>query len=132
MRKDWFACFGSANKEHEASVYDIRPDVAEAFVAGIQGNIAERRPRHANGFDDLTATIAQASRVIQSLEELREHAIAAADRTNPHADRKAIAIAAGFPPSRLYRALEKHGRPRNRKKIQDTTLPKRTDHDAEQ
>lgn len=113
--ENWFAQFGSADTEKVAAVYDIRPDVAEAFIAGVQRNITERRPRHGTDFPELIATIAQASRIIQSLEELRDHAMAAADRTSPHADRKAIAIAAGMPPSRLYRVLEKHGRPRNRK-----------------
>jgi hypothetical protein len=113
--KNWFARFGSADSEHVTSVYDISPDVAEAFIAGIQRNIADRRPRHATDFPDLIEIIAQASRIIQSMEALRESAIAAADRTSPHADRKAMAIAAGFPPSRLYRVLEKHGRPRDRK-----------------
>ncbi|MCT9092829.1 hypothetical protein N4G70_28745 [Streptomyces sp. ASQP_92] len=113
--KNWFAQFGSAHTNKVVTAYDIRPDVAEAFIAGVQGNIAERSPRHGVDFPELIATIAQASRVIQGLEELREHAMAAADRTSPHADRKAIAIAAGMPPSRLYRVLEKHGQPRNRK-----------------
>lgn len=117
--ENWFAQFGSADANKVAAVYDIRPDVAEAFIAGVQRNIATRTPRHGTDFPELIATIAQASRIIQSLEELREHAMAAADRTSPHADRKAIAIAAAMPPSRLYRVLEKHGRPRNRKT--DTT-----------
>ncbi|MGW3400171.1 hypothetical protein [Streptomyces zhihengii] len=57
----------------------------------------------------------QSARLIQHLEAFRELAIIAADRTNPHADRQAIAIAATMPPSRLYRVLDKHGQPRNRK-----------------
>jgi hypothetical protein len=113
--ENWFAQFGSADAEKVAAVYDIRPDVAEAFIAGVQRNIAERRPRHDTDFPELIATIAQASHIIQSLEELREQAIVAADKTSPHADRKAVAVAAAMPPSRLYRLLEKHGRPRNRK-----------------
>lgn len=113
--KNWYAHFGSADTENVGTVYEIRPDVAEAFIAGVQHNIGERRPRHGTDFPELIATIAQASRIIQSLEELREQAMVAADDTSPHADRKRIAIAAAMPPSRLYRVLEKHGRPRNRK-----------------
>ncbi|MHB9754000.1 hypothetical protein ACYBSK_06465 [Streptomyces sp. BYX5S] len=33
----------------------------------------------------------------------------------PHADRKALGVAAGMPRSRLYRILEKYGRPANRR-----------------
>ncbi|MFB7555978.1 hypothetical protein [Streptomyces brevispora] len=113
--KKWFAQFGSSDKEHEGSVYDVHPDLAEAFIDAIRNQVNVQGPRHAGSFDDLTSTIAQTSRTIQHLEAFRELAIAAADRTNPHADRKAIAIAAGFPPSRLYRVLEKHGRPADRK-----------------
>lgn len=111
----WYASFGSADNEHIASVHDIAPDVAEAFIAAKQRHIGELRPQHAHTFDDLTATIAQASRVIQAMEELRDNAIAAADRTSPNADRKAIGIAAAMPPSRIYRVLEKHGQPRRRR-----------------
>lgn len=113
--KKWFAKFGSADKEHETSVYDIHPDLAEAFIDGIHNRVNIQGPRHAQSFDDLIATAAQTSRVIQHLEAFRELVMVAADKTGPHADRKAIAIAAAMPPSRLYRVLEKHGRPRDRK-----------------
>ncbi|MEU9761727.1 hypothetical protein AB0D98_18675 [Streptomyces sp. NPDC047987] len=112
---NWFAQFGSAANEREDTVYDIRPDVAEAFIAAIRNQINVQPPRHAQTFNDLTAVITQMSHVIQHFEAARELAIAAADRTSPHADRKAIAIAAAMPPSRLYRVLEKHGQPRDRK-----------------
>lgn len=113
--KKWFAQFGSSDKEREDSVYDIHPDLAKAFIDAIRNRVNVQGPHHAQSFNDLTATIAQASRLIQHLEAFRELAITAADRTSPHADRKAIAIAAAMPPSRLYRVLEKHGRPRDRK-----------------
>lgn len=119
--KNWFASFGSADNEHITSVYDITPDVAEAFIAAGQRSIADRTPRHAVGFDDLTSVIAQATRVITAMNELREKAIAAADRTSPNADRAAIGIAAAIPPSRLYRILEKHGQPRNRRPAKEET-----------
>jgi D-alanyl-D-alanine dipeptidase len=115
--KKWFAKFGSADKELIDVVYDIQPDVAEAFIAAIRNQVNIQPPRHAQAFDDLTATIAQASRLIQHLEAFRELAIVTADKTSPHADRKAIAISAAMPPSRLYRVLEKHGQPTDRKKI---------------
>ena len=113
--KKWFAQFGSADNKREDCVYEINPDVAKAFIDAIRNRVNVQPLHDAATFDDLTATIAQTSRLIQHLEEFREHAIAAADRTSPHADRKAIAIAAGMPPSRLYRVLDKHGRPRNRR-----------------
>ena len=121
-RKNWFAQFGSANNKNEDVVYDIHPDVAEAFIAAIRHQVNVQRPRHAQDFDDLTETIAQTSHLIQHLEAFREVAIVAADKTSPHADRKAIAISAAMPPSRLYRVLEKHGRPKNRSKAYDAAL----------
>jgi hypothetical protein len=120
MPSHWFARFGNAEQEKTAQVFEVCPDVAEAFIAGTRREIGVRQPRHAQDFGDLIEVIAQASRIVQSLDELREHAIAAADRTGPHADRKAMAIAAGFPPSRLYRVLEKHGQPRNRAQADPT------------
>lgn len=97
------------------TVFDVTPDLAEALVAALRNIVGVEPPNHARTFDDLTATIAQTSRVIQHLDAARELGIVAADRTGPHADRKAIAIAAAMPPSRLYRVLEKHGQPRDRK-----------------
>lgn len=115
MESNWFAQFGSADRENITTTYDISPDVAEAFIAAIQRNIADRTPRHATTFLNHTATIAQATRVIQAMEELRDKSIVAADETSPNADRKAIGIAAAMPPSRIYRVLEKYGRPRKRR-----------------
>ncbi|MGY4902589.1 hypothetical protein [Streptomyces sp. 900116325] len=115
MKKSWFAKFGDETSEDIASVNGIRPDVAEAFIAAIRNQVNVEPPRHADDFNALTATIAQTSRVIQHLEAFREQAIVAADETHPLADRKAIAIAAAMPPSRLYRILEKYGRPKNRR-----------------
>ncbi|MFD5695943.1 hypothetical protein [Streptomyces rubiginosohelvolus] len=114
-KQNWYAEFGSANNDREDTVFDIHPDVATAFADAIRNRVNVQGPHHAQDFNDLTATIAQASRLIQHLEAFRELAITAADRTSHHADRKAIAIAAAMPPSRLYRVLEKHGQPRDRK-----------------
>ncbi|MGW9238142.1 hypothetical protein ACWGRL_05300 [[Kitasatospora] papulosa] len=114
-RKNWYAEFGSADNNREDTVFDIRPDVAKAFADAIRDVVNVQGPRHAQDFDDLTSTIAQTSRLIHHLEAFRELAIVAADRTGPHADRKAIGIAAAMPPSRIYRVLDKHGQPRDRK-----------------
>lgn len=95
--------------------FDIAPDLADAVKDGLGSVRIVEPPIFAVSFSELTETITQTSRVIQHLEVFRELAMVAADRTSPHADRKAIAIAAGMPPSRLYRVLEKHGRPRDRK-----------------
>ena len=113
MRKK-FAEIGDAEGNKDV-VFEITPDLADAFIAAIRNVVGVEPPSHAESFTDLVATISQTSRVIQHLEAFRELAIVAADRTGPHADRKALANAAGFPPSRLYRVLEKHGRPRDRK-----------------
>ncbi|MFG3244187.1 hypothetical protein [Streptomyces sp. NPDC048157] len=121
-KKNWYAEFGSASNKREDAVFDVHPDVATAFADAIRNQANVQGPHHAQDFDDLTATIAQTSRLIQHLEAFRELAIVAADRTSPHADRKAIAIAAAMPPSRLYRVLEKHGRPKNRSKAYDEAV----------
>lgn len=108
-------------------VFEITPDLADAFIAAIRNVVGVEPPRYADTFNDLIATIAQTSHVIQHMEAFRELAMVAADRTSPHADRKSIAIAAAMPPSRLYRVLEKHGQPRDRKaqpaEIDSTALP---------
>ncbi len=93
---------------------DVRPDVAEALVDGIQRKVGVDPPRHATTVEELNRVVAETSQIITHLEAFRELAIVAADASHPHADRKAIAIAAGMPPSRLYRILERHGRPRKR------------------
>lgn len=113
MRKK-FAEIGDADGNKDV-VFEITPDLADAFIAAIRNEVGVEGPRHARTFTDLTATIAQTSRVIQHLEAFRELAMVAADKTGPYADRKAIAIAAGMPPSRLYRVLERHGRPKDRR-----------------
>jgi hypothetical protein len=91
-------------------VHGIPDALADALADALLG-LREVTPPDTNNFDDLTHIIATASRVIQHLDAFRELAIVAADDTSPHADRKAIAAAAGIPPSRLYRILDRHGRP---------------------
>lgn len=95
-------------------VFEIKPDVAEALILALRNAIKVEPPRHATDLTEQTAVIAQATRVIQHLEHFRELAIVQADTANPHADRRALGIAAGMPPSRLYRILERYGRPRRR------------------
>lgn len=121
-RKNWYAEFGSATSKREDTIFGIHPDVATAFADAIRNRVNVQGPHHAQDFDGLTDAIAQTSRLIQHLEAFRELAITAADRTSPHADRKAIAIAAAMPPSRLYRVLEKHGRPKNRSKAYEQAV----------
>ncbi|NUS25009.1 MAG: hypothetical protein HOV92_12405 [Streptomyces sp.] len=104
------------------AAFDIAPDLADAVKDGLSNVRAVEPPIFAISFNELTETIAQTSRLIQHLETFRELAMVAADKTSPHADRKAIAIAAAMPPSRLYRVLEKHGRPKNRTKAYDDAV----------
>ena len=96
------------------AAFDITPDLADAIREAISNVRTVAPPRHARSFNELTETIAQTTRLIKHLEEFRDLAMVAADKTSPHADRKAVAIAAAMPPSRLYRVLEKYGRPKNR------------------
>lgn len=96
------------------TVFDITPDVVDALVHALRNARNIEPPRHAEDFEALLAVIAQATRVIAHLEGLRDLAIVKADASHTHADRKALAVAAGWPPSRLYRVLERHGRPRDR------------------
>lgn len=123
MMEKWFARFGSEDNENEGVVYDVHPDLAEAFMDAIRNRVNVQPPQYAIGDDQmrsynrLTSLIAQTSRVIQHLEAFRELAIVEADKTHEQADRKGIAIAAGLPPSRLYRILERHGRPKSRRPI---------------
>lgn len=112
--KNLYAEIGDADGKKDV-VFDIAPDLANAFVDAIRNVVSVEPPRQADTFTDLIATIAQTSRVMQHLEAFRELAMVEADKTSPHADRQAIAMAAAMPPSRLYRVLEKHGRPRDRK-----------------
>ncbi|MGW5695564.1 hypothetical protein ACWEWX_32905 [Streptomyces asiaticus] len=109
-----YAKFGDT-EGNEDTVFDIAPGLVRALTAAIRNDIGAHPLRSADTFNDLIQTISQVSRVIQHLEDYRELAIVAADRTSPHADRKAIGIAAAMPPSRLYRVLDKHGQPRDRK-----------------
>lgn len=101
--------------EPEISVSGVQRDLAEALVAALRGEREVEPPQHADGFHYLNSVTAQTSRLIQHLEAFRELSIVAADKTSPYADRQAIAMAAGIPPSRLYRILERHGRPKDRK-----------------
>lgn len=109
-----YAVFAAPDGE-KTTVFNVAPDVAEGLIAALREQINIEPPRHATDVADLTQVIVQTSHLIQHLEGLRELAIVAADRTGPHVDRKALGIAAGMPPSRIYRILEKHGQPRRRK-----------------
>lgn len=117
MMKKWFARFGDESSDNVGVVYDIHPDLAEAFMDAIRNRANVQPPHHADNYNRLNQLIAQTSHVIRHLEEFRELVIVEADKTHDQADRKGIAIAAGMPPSRLYRILERHGRPKSRRPI---------------
>ncbi|MFJ8746025.1 hypothetical protein ACIRL2_42550 [Embleya sp. NPDC127516] len=89
-------------------------DLARALHASLEKD-RDITPPKAADFWELASNIRMVSRIIQGLEVWRELAIVAADKTGDDADRNAIAIAAGLPASRLYRILDRHGRPRDRK-----------------
>lgn len=114
MNRTVTAHFGDEG-EPDMSVSGVQRDLAEALVAALRGDREVEPPQHADSFHYLNAVTAQTSRLIQHLEAFRELSIVAADKTSPYADRSAIAIAAAVPPSRLYRILERHGRPKDRK-----------------
>jgi hypothetical protein len=98
----------------EQHTLDVSPDVAEHLVLAIRGVRSVEPPSHATTTADLNKVTAEVSRILTHFETFRELTVVAADASHPHADRKAISIAAGWPQSRLYRVLEKHGRPRKR------------------
>ncbi|MFE9810684.1 hypothetical protein [Streptomyces sp. NPDC005548] len=117
MNRTVTATFGNED-EPGSSVSGVERDLAETLIAALRGDRDVEPPEHAEAFGHLTKVIAQTSRVIQHLEAFRELGIVAADKTSPYADRQAIAIAAAVPPSRLYRILERHGRPKDRRSAQ--------------
>jgi hypothetical protein len=63
---------------------------------------------------ELLVDIARGRRLIQYLEEWVELAIVQADTLDADGSRAALGVAANMSPSKLYRLLEKHGRPKNR------------------
>ncbi|MET9909657.1 hypothetical protein ABZZ74_23130 [Streptomyces sp. NPDC006476] len=94
----------------------LAPYAAQILTAAVTNDRDTPKPPPGDSFDDHLESIAQLSRFITHFEAGREEQIAAADTTGgPHADRKALGIAAGMPRSRLYRILERFGRPTNRK-----------------
>lgn len=103
--------------EHAETV-DADPDVAEALLAALRGEQTVNPPQHAENENRLRRVVAHTSRLLQHLDAFRDLAIVATDSTSPYADRKALAWAAAMPPSRLYRILERHGRPKDRRAAQ--------------
>lgn len=114
MNRTVTAHFGDQD-EPGSSVSGVERDLADALVAALRGEREVEPPQHAEHFGHITSVIAQTSRLIQHLEAFRELAIVEADKTSPYADRTAIAFAAAMPPSRLYRILERYGRPKDRR-----------------
>ncbi|MGH7484309.1 MAG: hypothetical protein ACREMY_01740 [bacterium] len=91
----------------------VESDLAAALMAALRGEKDVTAPE-ADDFESLLKIISQTTQLISHLELFREQAIAQADATGPTADRRSIGIAAGMAPSRIYRILERYGRPRRR------------------
>lgn len=104
----------------EIAVTGLTPDLADWLIHALADDADGQTPLHAARFDDLLATIAQTTRIIAHLDQLRAQAILAADLTSPWADRKAIAAAAELPTARLYRLLAKLGQPTDRRAVPET------------
>lgn len=93
-------------------------DVPDDLAAALHDALSEVRDVAAPAettFDGLIALISRQSRVITHLTLSREVAVAAADATSPHANRRAIGTAAAMAPSQLGDVLERNGRPRSRR-----------------
>ncbi|MEV7618020.1 hypothetical protein [Streptomyces sp. NPDC089799] len=95
-------------------IVDLPDDIALAVYDGLTNSPNITDPK-AEDFDELLASTSLLSRLITHLTLSRERHIAAADATSPHANRRAIGIAAAMQPSQLGVVLERNGRPRNRK-----------------
>ncbi|MEU4730797.1 hypothetical protein [Streptomyces sp. NPDC023588] len=93
---------------------DLPDDVAIAMYGGLTNSPAVIDPE-AEGFEELLASTSLLSRLITHLTLSRERHIAAADATSPHANRRAIGLAAAMQPSQLGVVLERNGRPRSRR-----------------
>ncbi|MFE5614192.1 hypothetical protein [Streptomyces sp. NPDC056524] len=93
---------------------DVPEDVALALYDGLTNSRAVIDPK-AEDFDELIASISLLSRLITHLTLSRERHVAAADATSPHANRRAIGVAAAMQPSQLGVVLERNGRPRSRR-----------------
>ncbi|MFI8178009.1 hypothetical protein ACIF6H_32470 [Streptomyces microflavus] len=93
---------------------DVPDDLADALHDALTGARAVAPPNE-TAFDRLIALISRQSRVLTHLALSREVAVAAADATGPHANRRAIGAAAAMAPSQLGDVLERNGRPRSRK-----------------
>ncbi|MFJ6784451.1 hypothetical protein [Streptomyces yangpuensis] len=102
---------GASGESHTVAVPD---GVAIALYGGLKDSPVVIDPADED-FDELLASTSLLSRLITHLTLSRERHIAAADATSPHANRRAIGIAAAMQPSQLGVVLERNGRPRNRK-----------------
>ncbi|MEV0093793.1 EVE domain-containing protein [Streptomyces sp. NPDC050738] len=97
-------------REHAVENSDA---LARALVAAVRGERGAQPSAEAKSVE-LLRDIARTSRLIQHLEEWRELVIVQADELDADASRVNLGVAAGMSPSKLYRILEKHGRPKNR------------------
>ncbi|MDX2557945.1 EVE domain-containing protein [Streptomyces stelliscabiei] len=100
----------NGEREHAVENSDA---LARALVAAVRGERGAEPPAEAK-FMELLRDIARASRLIQYVEEWRELAIVQADKLDADASRVNLGVAADMSPSKLYKILEKHGRPKNR------------------
>ncbi|MBL1097920.1 EVE domain-containing protein [Streptomyces coffeae] len=100
----------NGEREHAVEHSDA---LARALVAAVRGERGAEPPADTK-LMELLRDIARASRLIQHLEEWRELAIVRADQLDADASRVNLGVAAGMSPSKLYKLLEKHGRPKSR------------------
>ncbi|UUU37525.1 hypothetical protein [Streptomyces sp. NBC_00162] len=98
----------------ESHTLDLPDDVAIALYGGLTNSPDVIEPA-AEDFEELIASTSLLSRLITHLTLSRERHVAAADATSPHANRRAIGIAAAMQPSQLSVVLERNGRPRSRR-----------------
>lgn len=96
------------------TVPNVEPDVADNIVWALRGEADVRPPGKASTVPEIVPVLSQVSRLLAHFEVFRELAIIKADESHAYADRKAIGTAAAMPATRLYRILEKYGRPRKR------------------
>ncbi|MFD3456033.1 hypothetical protein ACFWVC_28120 [Streptomyces sp. NPDC058691] len=105
------ATFGdNGDREHAVEASDALARALMAAVRGERGALPPARTKYA----EMLVHIARVTRQIDLLTEWRELALVQADKLDADANRANLGVAADMSPSKLYRILEKHGRPKNR------------------
>lgn len=105
---------GTHRSAAQTTADDLLGSLPDLVADHLRSRLGGQSPSEAD-FPTLINTIGSATELIDVLSECREALIATADETGPYADRQVLAKAAGMPRSRLYRILERFGRPTNRK-----------------